>query len=331
MVRIYLGEPPKHIKDWMIAHYSNDIKNPLRFTSCEDGCLLKLNDPTATPYTQIPSFQYKKNGSNDWIQYNNEEIALNANDYVEFKAIGDNTSKFSRENDKYTFSFSKKVNASGNIQSLLVENDFENKKDVPRYCYKDMFNGCTNLQTAPQLPATTLATQCYNSIFYGCTSLQTAPQLPATTLANSCYSAMFYGCTSLQTAPQLPATTLADSCYSTMFYRCTSLQTAPQLPATTLADSCYSVMFTECTSLQTAPQLPATTLARSCYSSMFYGCTGLQTAPDLPATTLASYCYYEMFHGCAKFDSVNMKKSMEGVYSGSTHGYIRKTVNYVLD
>ena len=32
-----------------------------------------------------------------------------------------------------------------------------------------------------------------------------------------------------------------------------------------------------------------------------------------------------------KFDSVNMKKSMQGVYSTSTHGDIKKTVNYVLD
>ena len=277
MIEIYHGEPPKHIKDWIITHGANDTKNPLRFTSCEDGCRLKLKDPTVGSQNWTPSFQYKKNGTNNWVQYNNEEIVLNANDYVEFKAIGDNTSKFSSQNNNYSFSLSKKVNASGNIQSLLVENDFENKKDVPQYCYKNMF--------------------------YGCTSLQTSPDLPATTLADFCYYNMFYGC-ALQTAPQLPATTLARYCYSYMFERC-DLQTAPDLPATTLADFCYSNMFNFCTSLQTAPQLPATTLANSCYSNMFYFCT--------------------------KFDSVNMKKSMQGVYSISTHGDTTKTVNYVLD
>ena len=90
-------------------------------------------------------------------------------------------------------------------------------------------------------------------------------------------------------------------------------------------------MFERCTSLQTAPDLPATTLAEWCYCGMFAGCTSLQTAPDLPATTLANYCYSYMFDGCTKFDSVNMKKSMEGVYSTSTHGDTTKTVNYVLD
>ena len=34
-------------------------------------------------------------------------------------------------------------------------------------------------------------------MFYGCTNLTTAPVLPATTLVQSCYSSMFRGCTSL--------------------------------------------------------------------------------------------------------------------------------------
>ena len=34
-------------------------------------------------------------------------------------------------------------------------------------------------------------------MFCGCTSLTTAPELPATTLASECYQAMFANCTSL--------------------------------------------------------------------------------------------------------------------------------------
>ena len=60
-----------------------------------------------------------------------------------------------------------------------------------------MFNRCTSLVNAPELPATSLANGCYNSMFYGCTSLVNAPELPATSLANDCYNGMFYGCTSL--------------------------------------------------------------------------------------------------------------------------------------
>ena len=61
-----------------------------------------------------------------------------------------------------------------------------------------MFQDCTSLTTAPELPATTLGTSCYMNMFRGCTSLTTAPALPATTLANNCYAYMFSGCTSLK-------------------------------------------------------------------------------------------------------------------------------------
>ena len=34
-----------------------------------------------------------------------------------------------------------------------------------------MFQGCTSLTEAPELPATTLATNCYSYMFYKCTNL----------------------------------------------------------------------------------------------------------------------------------------------------------------
>ena len=171
------------------------------------------------------------------------------------------------------------------------------------YCYYQMFFGCTSLTSAPKLSATTLADYCYYKMFYGCTSLTSTPELPATTLADYCYQSMFFGCTSLTSAPELPATTLEYGCYYEMFDGCTSLTSAPELPATTLIYSCYDSMFKGCTSLTSAPELPATTLAYSCYDSMFNGCTSLTSAPELPATTLAYYCYRDMFRSCTKLTS----------------------------
>ena len=120
--------------------------------------------------------------------------------------------------------------------------------DVPDWCYFHMFDDCTSLIQAPELPATTLAYECYSSMFRG-TSLTQAPVLPVTTLADSCYSFMFYGCESLTQAPALPATTLAEYCYWSMFQGCAALTQAPELPATTLVDSCYGSMFYDCTNL----------------------------------------------------------------------------------
>ena len=196
------------------------------------------------------------------------------------------------------------VAASGDITSLR-RFDLE-QTTLADYCYASMFNGCTGLTSAPELPATTLAKFCYNSMFRDCTGLTSAPELPATTLANNCYSSMFKGCTGLTSAPELPATTLANSCYSSMFNGCTGLTSAPELPATTLASFCYSSMFNGCTGLTSAPELPATTLASFCYNSMFNGCTGLTSAPELPATTLESRCYSTMFNGCTDLSLIRV-------------------------
>ena len=191
------------------------------------------------------------------------------------------------------------VACTGDIRTLLDYTNYENVAtgSARFYC---LFKDCTQLTSAPNLPAKTLADGVYRSMFQGCTSLENAPDLPATELADFCYAFMFYGCTKLKKVPDaLPAQTMASSCYNQMFYNCTSLEKAPQLPATTLAESCYKNMFQGCTKLKTAPELEAISLKKSCYHAMFWGCTSLTAAPDLPATELAEYCYAVMFNGCS--------------------------------
>ena len=73
-----------------------------------------------------------------------------------------------------------------------------------------MFIGCTNLTTAPELPATTLKERCYYGMFSGCTSLTTAPDLPAASLCDSCYYSMFQGCTSLNSITCLATYGITD-------------------------------------------------------------------------------------------------------------------------
>ena len=97
------------------------------------------------------------------------------------------------QNEHFTFAGSGTINASGNIQSLI--DPTMERTDVPENCYYHMFDGCTSLTSAPELPATTLDYGCYGSMFFGCTNLTQAPDLPATTLAFECYSGMFQGCT----------------------------------------------------------------------------------------------------------------------------------------
>ena len=165
-------------------------------------------------------------------------------------------------------------------------------------CYHSMFKGCVRLTEAPDLPATNLAEYCYISMFEGCTSLTKAPELPAPNLSRYCYYSMFKDCKSLTKAPELPATELAENCYGNMFEGCWDLTEAPDLPANRLVSNCCAYMFHDCTSLTKAPALPATELADNSYAYMFSGCSSLTEAPELPANYLQPYCYSYMFKRC---------------------------------
>ena len=222
-----------------------------------------------------------------------------SNNVLYLRGIGNTVITGNNINYKWVLTGSN-IKCIGNIENLLDYATIETgaHPTMATSCYQYMFNACTSLTKAPDLPATTLVNDCYHSMFYSCTSLTQVPALPATTLAANCYYDMFGNCTSLTKAPDLPATTLVNDCYHSMFYNCTSLTQAPPLPATTLANNCYDSMFQECIGLTKAPALPATTLAPNCYQAMFRGCTSLTQAPTLPATTLANYCYNYMFSGC---------------------------------
>ena len=264
----------------------------LCFTAQEANSTITLNQRGTVDWTGSYSTDNK-----NWSTYTLETKLTLANigDKVYFKGT------WSEETYGFYlyYTMTGKIAASGNINSLHYESDFATRTKLDytsEYC--NLFNCCTSLTQAPELPAITLIERCYESMFGGCTSLTQAPKLPATTLAYGCYGAMFGGCTSLIQPPELPATTLIERCYNSMFSNCTSLIQAPELPATTLANSCYISMFYGCTSLTQAPKLPATTLAYGCYFYMFYNCTSLTQAPKLPATTLAKFCYDNMFSNC---------------------------------
>lgn len=116
--------------------------------------------------------------------------------------------------------------------------------------FRYMFKDCQNLVNIPTnyLSNTQLTDNCYYGMFRDCENLQTPPELPATTLKDGCYQEMFYGCSKLATIPQLSATTLKTNCYRTMFQYCTTI-TEADISATTLENYCLAFMFYGCGSL----------------------------------------------------------------------------------
>ena len=280
-------------KTWHTGCYGAVIEPPkpyLCFTSTGDSTVAMAQN--GTPNTSANKvIQYKLNNGR-WQNWDLSEVSLHDGDKMYLKS-DDEIPVCELYNIYKYFVMSGSIAASGNIMSLL---NFSTT--LTNYAFYYMFNGCTSLTTAPELPATTLAFGCYKSMFRGCTSLTTAPELPAKTLNQECYKSMFENCSALIQAPELPATTLPLYCYSSMFAGCTSLTTAPALPAAALTHECYKSMFQGCTSLTTAPELHAKYLNYRCYQSMFEGCTSLVQAPELPATKLDNYCYTSMFKGC---------------------------------
>ena len=229
---IFLGNPPTNVEQWIKNHYGPKC-DALCFTAEEAPSTVKLtkanvfdNQPEVYLQTSTDGTQWNDYTVNDTIQL------AKVGDKVYFKAKYQNTQMAVPYGGYYSyhnFEMTGKIAASGNVNSLLMEDEKTARtlslsgRDA---CYFSLFNGCRSLTTAPELPSTTLAGGCYSSMFEGCTSLTTAPAiLPATTLADNCYNGMFKGCTSLTQAPELPATTLASYCYISMFYWCSNLNT----------------------------------------------------------------------------------------------------------
>ena len=132
------------------------------------------------------------------------------------------------------------VACTGDIRTLLGWESYKTV-DTQNAKFCNLFYDCVVLTSAPELPATQLASYCYFSMFYGCSSLEKASDLPAETLAASCYVGMFSKCSSLEKAPKLPATQLASYCYNLMFRNCTNLTSV-----TMLAPSDQILKYTDC-------------------------------------------------------------------------------------
>lgn len=259
---------------------------------------------------KISGLQYSVN-FDDWKDVVADEVVEFGGDKGDLRLRGKNNLKGTATSgtnySKISFGDADvNVACTGDIRTLL---DYENYENVATWYAKfcSLFNGCTQLTAAPELPAEILAVYCYANMFRGCTSLEKAPDLPAMTLAPNCYQWMFYGCIKLKEAPKLEAKSLEKACYNGMFFGCTSLTTAPDLPATKLAISCYTSMFNKCSKLETGPkELPATELKENCYNNMFGSCTSLNTVPELPVSKLVKGCYSSMFFGCNNLSSVTM-------------------------
>ena len=152
----------------------------------------------------ISGLQYSVNGD-DWkTVVENTEVPFGG-DKGDLRLRGTNPEGTSIGDVVYsTIRFTKDatVACTGDIRTLLDWRNY-NTVDTNNAKFCRLFENCSVLTSAPELPATKLADECYMRMFINCTNLTSAPELPAEKLADECYNGMFYGCTKLSTVTML--------------------------------------------------------------------------------------------------------------------------------
>ncbi len=162
------------------------------------------------------------------------------------------------------------------------------------------FSRCVNLKTVPQ----NLFKKCTNltnmsRVFENCTNLERAPEIPSSVTS---MDSTFEGCTGLTTAPEIPSSVTS---MSSTFYGCTSLTTVPEIPSSVTS---MDGTFFGCTSLTTAPEIPSSVTSMD---GTFSGCTSLTTAPEIPSSVTNmnyTFSYCEHLTGDLVINAANISK-----------------------
>ena len=290
----------------MFDEIPTDSNDYLCFTSKQNGATVKMsfNDggggDKIVLKDAVVEYSLDKKTWNTYFW--DTDITLDNDEMVYFR--GNNKKFYAYDYDSYfqtCYHFvinNGRIDASGNVMSLLDKTCQQTAMTGDNYdAFNSLFDGCSDLYTAPYLPVTTLVNGCYANMFNGCSNLTTAPELPAEYLSPHCYESMFLGC-GLTTPPILSSTHLAEYCYCSMFDQCYALTGAPELPASTMEQCCYYNMFNYCGSITTPPVLSSTSLAYGCYRGMFQNCSNLSSTPELPASDIPGEAYNNMFSYC---------------------------------
>lgn len=189
------------------------VQTWLYFTMPQGGTVTLTKNGTPTEVT----LEYSVNDGRTWTEWveteNVRSLTLAAGQTMHVRNASETSTGFSTSlKNNYRFSFSDDTYAGGNTNSLLCKNA-ESVTSLTAYCFFALFNQCTTLITAPELPATTLANDCYRGMFVS-TNIVTAPELPATILVTECYMNMFYSARNLSSVTTMMTDISASSCLS---------------------------------------------------------------------------------------------------------------------
>lgn len=266
----------------------------LCFTANTAGSTVQLTKNWSPTSVTLETSTDKSN----WTTYTmGDTITLsNIGDKVYWRNTSDTDTGFSALSSNsfyYQFVMTGSIAASGDVNYLLNKNS----TTTASWGFKRLFQNCSVLTSAPELPSTTLGNYCYQYMFSG-SGVTEAPALPATTMNEYCYAGMFYNCTALTTASSIPATTTATSCCEMMFQGCSNLENLPALVTVSINSYAYRRMFQSCSKIklsttqtgdyQTAYRIPTTwtwTAGTNAFYYMFQSTWGTFTGTASVNTT----------------------------------------------
>ena len=178
------------------------LKVPLTFTAAEAGAVIVLSFRNM----DAAGIYYRTGTTGSWLPVSDSDMTENGQ-YKYFtvttlNGIGDKV-QFWNANDRLgtaynvytTFTFSKQVSASGNIQSMLNW-----RNDVPDRSFGYLFSGQTNLIDVSNLlmPATSYGNYSCQQMFYN-TRISKAPKFAKSIsfTADGAFAKMFWDCADL--------------------------------------------------------------------------------------------------------------------------------------
>src|SRR5574344_690240 len=161
-----------------------------------------------------------------------------------------------------------KNNYANNYQTItILPNDFDDIDDSKLTITANMFDGCSNLQSIPNINTSNVTNM--SSMFNGCTNLTSIQTLDTSKATN--ITGLFNGCSKLTTIPNIVTTNITDM--SNVFNGCSSLTNIPTTITTSNVTNTTN-MFNGCSSLTSIPTTITTANATNT-TNMFNGCTNL--------------------------------------------------------
>ena len=152
------------------------------------------------------SLEYSVDGGNTWSAFvvGSTTVKLsNVGDSVKIKGVN---SVMGTTNTNYNmFILTGSIEASGNVTSII--DGVGGEIDVPKYCFKSLFQNQTALTKTPYMPFRTVGNRGCGYMYYGCTNLQSISDLTATTLDLYSYWGILQNC-SLINYVKIYATTI---------------------------------------------------------------------------------------------------------------------------